>query len=206
MSPSKPLLSTQQLRAMVEKINATIASHDHKPATARNLKALADAQARLVQYTDALQDSEAVDRTTEQLQAAQAGRAAVAKREEAEARRERQYQKNRNRQAANERKQLAREAKAAAGRRQGSSRRHYPNPDHPIQKSKAQAAAQAGYATARAELAGDRRPEGKQTEPDAELAVTIRELLNRYTSGCVIDMCWATEQELWIARRKEATA
>lgn len=55
-------LSTHQIRAMIEKVNATIDSHEARPGTARNVAALTRSQARLDSYRAELADREAAER------------------------------------------------------------------------------------------------------------------------------------------------
>jgi hypothetical protein len=159
-------LSTRQTRAMIEKIEATIRSHERKPGTPRNVAALGHAEERLQRYRAHLEACEARDRIADQ--------------------------------------HLSDRIAGAGGPQRVSRKAKTPADDR-----RAKNELLAKIEGAKAQTYGDRRPEGLQTEPDADLACTLRELLTRYTSGCIIELTWETSAQMFRERQaaaKEATA
>lgn len=214
-------LSTHQIRAMIDKVNATIDSHEARPGTARNVAALTRSQARLDSYRAELAEREAAEHAQDaEQETSQAGpddepaelgpahivtdiatlRAALSPAappadplptvhtpppytpitSQAEAPRR------------------DTESHSDTARRQGHSRKPYP-PEATQRRAQANAA-MAAKATVRAEMTGEQQRATIRTEPDAELAVRMRDLLRDYTLGTVIDMAWATDRELFNAR------
>jgi hypothetical protein len=216
-SISQSKLSRRQIEAMIERMQATIDSHMRKPETAKNTRDLIRTERRLADYRaqlDAMITAQ-VDADTEAAQESRESEARdkdIARNggtlEERKAARERlkdrNHENNRRYIEEQEAKRAARPEKlAAAPRRAGSSRKHYGkpiDPDSPKGKAEAAAQAQASKATARAVFSGDDRPEGGRTDPDAELAIAMRELLAVWTMGTVIDMAWATSAEMFKER------
>jgi hypothetical protein len=194
-------LSTHQIRAMIAGIERTIGSHEGRPGTPSNVKKLTQSQTRLDSYRAELAEREAAEAAQDAEQNASQDDPTRVICDQCEGT------------GSITGATGARGCRACSGsgltpaRRAAVPIRAPRRKTTPASNHRQRAAAiQAAHATVRAELAGESVATTRRTEPDAELAVRLRDLLATYSLGTVLDVAWATDRELCQARNAAAAA